>query len=280
MSFSQRVGIKPVREAIQVAGMDDALRNAIWDCIHLCVWEKFQNVVDNSSVNNSNLKWFVFTLWHRYFNLPIDSAPKRISQVIQFVRDYFYGCAWNECYDLLEFAAESLDETISRDLVKLSNGVLARHLSGFRFIEKQITPITSEQEIESIEAAVENPLLNSGARAHFRSALEKLSDRDSPDHRNSIKESISAVESAYQQLTGDSSATLGQALKPLEGAGLIHPALKGALSQLYGYTSDADGIRHAMLDEPTVSFADSKFMLVSCTAFVNYLILKSNLRTG
>ena len=47
--------------------------------------------------------------------------------------------------------------------------------------------------------------------------------------------------------------------------------MKASLSSLYGYTSDADGIRHAMLDEPSLSFTDAKFMLVVCTAFVNYL---------
>ena len=42
-------------------------------------------------------------------------------------------------------------------------------------------------------------------------------------------------------------------------------------AQLYGYTSDADGIRHALLDESDLDFEDAKFMLVSCSAFTNYL---------
>jgi len=40
---------------------------------------------------------------------------------------------------------------------------------------------------------------------------------------------------------------------------------------MYGYTSDADGIRHKLLDEATIDFEDAKFMLVSCSAFVNLL---------
>jgi hypothetical protein len=44
---------------------------------------------------------------------------------------------------------------------------------------------------------------------------------------------------------------------------------------MYGYTSDAQGIRHALMDEPNLSFEDAKFMLVSCSAFVNYLIAKA-----
>jgi hypothetical protein len=40
--------------------------------------------------------------------------------------------------------------------------------------------------------------------------LQKLADRENPDYRNSIKESISAVESAAQEITGDTGATLGR----------------------------------------------------------------------
>jgi len=44
--------------------------------------------------------------------------------------------------------------------------------------------------------------------------------------------------------------------------------------KLYGYTSDEDGIRHAILNDPELGFAEAKFMVVSCSAFVNYLIAK------
>jgi len=47
-----------------------------------------------------------------------------------------------------------------------------------------------------------------------------------------------------------------------------------AFDKLYGYTSDADGIRHALLEEVTLDFDDAKFMLVACSAFVNYIRAK------
>ncbi len=34
---------------------------------------------------------------------------------------------------------------------------------------------------------------------------------------------------------------------------------------------DADGIRHAMLEEPELTAADARYFLLSCTSFVNYL---------
>jgi len=66
-------------------------------------------------------------------------------------------------------------------------------------------------------------------------------------------------------------ATLGDALRVLEKRGTLHPALKDGFGKLYGYTSDEQGIRHAMLDEPSISAADAKFFLLSCTSFANYL---------
>ena len=274
MSFSQRMGLKPVRDAIQLESIDAPLRSALWDCLHVCIWSEFENRVDFRTVEHSNLKMLVYQLWHRFFHLPIDSSPSSMREVIEHVRQHFFSSQWNECYDLIEFCVTYAPEDMSKTLTRMSNRVLEEHLSGYRLIKGQIAPITSEDEIFSIESAIGNKALNSGARAHFRSALEKLSDRSAPDHRNSIKESISAVEATCQQITGDPSATLGQALKPLEDKGLIHPALKSALSKLYGYTSDSGGIRHAMLEETSITFADSKFMLVACTAFVNYLIDK------
>jgi len=58
----------------------------------------------------------------------------------------------------------------------------------------------------------------------------------------------------------------------------IHPALEKGFGAIYGYTNDADGIRHALLEEPTLDTDDARFFLVSCSAFANYLISKSSSR--
>ena len=43
-------------------------------------------------------------------------------------------------------------------------------------------------------------------------------------------------------------------------------------SRRVGVPNDAEGIRHALLDEPSLTNADARFMLVCCSAFVNYVI--------
>ena len=105
-------------------------------------------------------------------------------------------------------------------------------------------------------------------------ALEKLS-LSQRDYRNSIKESISAVECVCREITSES--TLDRALKNLENKGVVlNPRMKDGLKNLYFYTNDGStGIRHALMDDANAPTADEAiFMLVSCSAFVNYLMKK------
>lgn len=160
-------------------------------------------------------------------------------------------------YDILEFIPNhycvkwdgEYDNKRNQDFLKAANLTLKTHLAGYRFIGRTLSDITSEQEIESIEAGLENTHNLNPVRSHLTRALELYSDKASPDYRNSIKESISAVESLSKILTNKSKATLKEALNEIEKSTKLHPAFKNALSQLYGYTSDEGGIRHGLLND-------------------------------
>ena len=134
-------------------------------------------------------------------------------------------------------------------------------------------PISDKHEIKTIREALSTeyqPVYD-----HISKANQLLADREHPDFENSIKESVSAVEAVCEIFTGakGSDATLGKMLKKLEDNGVvIHSALKSAFNTLYGYTSDANGIRHAGdIGGPSSTFEEAKFMLVACCAFINYL---------
>jgi uncharacterized protein with PIN domain len=132
-----------------------------------------------------------------------------------------------------------------------------------------VTAITSEQEIESVQQALEEA--PSEAAVHLKQALMHMSHREHPDFRSSIKQSISAVEATVRRVTRDPKATLGKALKKLG----LHPALEQGFGKLYGYASDRDGIRHALNDmEHGLTADDARYFLVSCSAFINYLLAK------
>mgnify|MGYP001106718174 CR=1 FL=1 len=78
-------------------------------------------------------------------------------------------------------------------------------------------------------------------------------------------------------ISGDSKSTLGSALRVIEKAGniKIHDALRNGFLYLYGWTSDDEGIRHSLMDEPTYAYNHAIYMLVTCSAFINYLFEKS-----
>lgn len=77
-------------------------------------------------------------------------------------------------------------------------------------------------------------------------------------------------------MTG-ANATLGAAIKKLKDNNVhIHAALESAFKSLYGYTSDQSGIRHGGIDFINAPSEDAKFMLVTCSAFINYLVEKQS----
>ena len=135
----------------------------------------------------------------------------------------------------------------------------------------QITDIINDEEIKEIEEALDTKY--SACSESINKALNLLYNRDNPDYSNSVKESISAIEAICNIILGTNNATLGEALKRLEKNGFeIHSAMKNAFISLYGYTSDKSGIRHNNGVDENTTFEEAKYMLVSCSAFLNYLI--------
>ena len=277
--FSQRKGLKPVKNIMQVDSMDEDLRNGLWNALSIYYWDKMEDNKYLSSVKDID---FLFKrLWHNFFKKPLDTLDDYWTDTYNLMRKHFFECAWYEVYDFIEFIANNRNNTDyailnNEKFVDFCNSTLKRELSAYRFINGKIVQITSEEEIAEIEESLKVTSPLKPVNNHLKRALDLLADRKSPDYRNSIKESISAVESICNLIAKNSKVTLGQALKEIEGKVKLHPALKKAFESLYGYTSDAEGIRHALLDEPNLDFEDAKFMLVSCSAFINYLMTKSS----
>lgn len=156
------------------------------------------------------------------------------------------------------------------------NSILKKENSAYRLSDYGfIIPITNKEELETVNKATKSRY--APVNEHIQKAIS-LFKKEPADYANSIKESISAVEALCQIIIEDENATLGKAIKKLKEKGvIIPPALEEAFNKLYGYTSNAWGIRHALSEGDTPpTFDDAKYMLVSCSAFVNYLISKMN----
>ena len=182
---------------------------------------------------------------------------------------------WYIIFDFIEYYLDCISTSKAIEVTNVINRILEEESYGYRVLDKQVVPITNLQELSAIHEA--HSTLFDSVNQHFNKALVLYADRTEPDYENSIKESISAVEAICCIITGatGSQATLGKTIKRLKDTGIhIHPAMESAFSSLYGYTSDEDGIRHGGIDFANAPAEDAKYMLISCSAFVNYLIEK------
>jgi hypothetical protein len=271
VSFSQRMGILPVVPPLQREVIAGGTRVRLWNVLHMKYWE---NRGDNS-FRYSTLYPLFTRYWHHFFEWRLDQMPSQVPDAIEAVDSVYRTMPWHRLLDFLEFTAENGPDERAQSFRAMVNLVFEEDNSAYRFVGTEILEITSPVEISGIESALNSVSKLNGPREHIEAALRLLSDRTNPDYRNSMKESISAVESVAQLLCGKPDAKLSAALAVIESKGGLHGALKSGFASLYGYTSDADGIRHALQDEATVTFTDAKYMLVSCSAFVSYLLAKA-----
>ncbi|GKW14757.1 hypothetical protein PEC301937_07070 [Pectobacterium carotovorum subsp. carotovorum] len=274
-SFSQRMGIRPMQKIIQRESINNELRTGIWNALQIYALGKWKGSIARLSTLDSLSE----EIWVSFLKMPVDRYPGFLSydsnkkNVYTNLREIIFKGEWYDVYDLVEFILKNLPDDWTPALTRKLNITLETESAAYRIIEKEFVEITDNHEIEAVEDAIGSG--SQSTKFHLQRALGLLSDRKEPDYRNSIKESISAVESACKAISGDEKGTLGKSLKQIETSIGLHPSLKNAFSNLYGYTSDSGGIRHALTDESEhPSFADAKFMLVACSAFCNFLWTK------
>lgn len=200
-------------------------------------------------------------------------------------RDAFQRCIlnrktpWYRVFDLIEFAIEWMeidyedeDRIAAKDMfVQDLNESFRRVNLGYRVMAGRIVDVVSEVEIESLEeTAGTGPDL---VVPHFRQAMALYAQRPDPDYRNAIKEAITAVETLLRSVTGET--TFGKAFYRAKSEFDVHPRIMEMIQKLYDYTNQPDtGIRHSrMVEDPTFlpDAEDCRFMLITCSAVINYL---------
>lgn len=279
MTFSERHGYKPVNKIIQIESMNEPLRNGLWSMLQIHCWDDvifdpdflgLEELNLNYPANNA-IKNLCQQLWLNYLKEPLDQLNKNWPIACAHLRQYFFSCEWYEVYDFIEFIADNYERNrFKKQFMQACNELLEREMSAYRFVDGIVVRITEEHEVTEIEQAIEQA--RGPVSKHLHRSLELLSDRKTPDYRNSIKESISAVESLVAITVKAKKGTLGQLIKKLKDEIGLHPSLQEAFSSLYGYTSDEKGIRHALTEAGNSNdFNDAKFMLVVCSAFVNFV---------
>jgi hypothetical protein len=269
MKFSERYGYLKPSEVIIREQITSEIQNAICNCYD----DLEENLRLISSINENLYEELEKHIWTSFHNFK-KSEYKAFSQICLNILES-NEFEWYRKLDFIEETIIILRKYISHfdiesNFIDVLNSEFERLNFGYRIIENVIVEITSSQEINSIETAIENNKDN--VRLHLNNALKLLAQRPESDYRNSIKESISAVEAYTREITGDKGLNLAK----MESAGFkISPVLRKSFEIMYGYANDpATGIRHALMDETAEYIPGAEealFMLVSCSAFINYL---------
>ena len=278
--FSERYNYTKPSDVIIREQLTPEIQNAICSC-----YDRLHPLFDNVKSSYREDPYFDMEkyLWTYFLNLregKFQNGSRYHIVATLFLEDE--NNPWYRKLDLVEFTIKYLYaqenkiydryHSVSTSFINQLNHEFERLNFAYRVVNNEIVEITSKEELAAIESSLQDSPTN--IKVHLNNALELYAQRPTGDYRNSIKESISAVEAFCREITGEN--TLGNALDRLKDKGLVIPTiLKVAFEKLYAYTNQPDtGIRHALMDKDgtyTPASEEALFMLVSCSSFINYL---------
>lgn len=279
-TFSQRYGYVPLPDPMQMEQVSDDLRIEIWNAIReilLSIRSYSLQEYSNECYFDEESSRFIERVLGRVLIIAEDEIDTTYDEVFSQFKTLILQGSFNEVLDLVEIVANNRppeDGFVNRISNSFERCAAAYWLDKSNF-PYQFFPRSSKAQGEATQEAIKTIRDGGmeGAATHLRDAAAHINAQQFAD---SISDSIHAVESVARQID-PKSKTLGPALNSLEKAGLIkHPALKEAFSKLYGYTSDEQGIRHALLEKnsPDVDLDEAMFMFGACASFAAYLVNK------
>lgn len=280
--FSQRNGYTSINDIIIREDMPKAIQNAICNC-----YDDMDDIdvydVDGWVPLKTKLSKF---LWIKFLNRREREFynkcyyDKNYDVFIDSINDP--DIIWYQKLDILEVTLAYIQQEFNSNtycvekeplvFVNKINEEFNRLHYAYRVLNNKIVEITSKEEIIAVETAISDS--DGAVKMHLSKALELCAKKPEGDYRNSIKESISAVERWCREKTNAND--LRTALNKLKTKGiLIHSRLHSAFDKLYEYTNDKEtGIRHALMDDEetyTPTYDEAIYMIITCSAFINYL---------
>jgi hypothetical protein len=269
--FAVRFGFRPPPVDLASDQMPISLRNGLWDVT--CAYFFGETRSLSGGGYSTHFDKTTKNLWFSFYREPADERPRAPSQALQVIRTRFFAYEFADVYRFLEFIASTGSpgaHGTRKGYAQACNLILARERAAFRFAELTLVQISSEEQVQEVALAIQSDAKN--VSQHIRRAAELYSAQE-PDYRNSIKEAISAVEASVSIISGDKPDGVSRSLQRVLDEHILHPSLRQGFVKLYAFTSDAGGIRHALLEDGReVSQDDARYMLVSCSAFSNYLM--------
>ena len=276
MSFRAAEGVLRAPAQLLWGELDQEFRRSLWDELFLL----FENAKSGTYGLHfrPEIESAVIHVLRRVFDRTLDDAMElaRVpNTVIRKIKDSILNSGYDTC---LEIVQEFLRHADDPAMFMAISGVFEQPRSPYLLVDDPPTlvPKGLMDEGKGVAEALAHVDAASalGAKSHLLLATDAI---NRGDWRGGIRESVHAVESAARKLTGKPNATLADALSFMSKTSPIHPALNDAMRKLYAYSSDEDGIRHALLDKENsnVGLDEAIFMYVACAAFISYMLRKS-----
>ena len=268
VSFSQAQGLEPLPRQLQLGELPENARTGLWNAFYLTHSDGYIRSFGIDPSWNEVLASVHAELFHR----GLDTFSTDFNQVMNSYRGVFAEAPFNKVFDLILHIARH--ERCPEEFHARVASALQQHRLAYFYEAKSRTIFqasTPEEGQAIIDAVRElNDYGLDGAQNHL---MQSAAFINQSEWAQSVHESISAVESIGVQIAPKGN-TLGAALKNLSQQGIsVHPALNEGFGNLYGYTSNEQGVRHALLDQgqSNVGQDEAVFMLGACASFASYL---------
>lgn len=236
-TFSKRNGYLP-HPSIVLDNLPISCINRLWNKLDDFFTQENDNVITLAAIINAILDGIGEVKF---------SIPSEWREGQNKIKKHWFN-SWYHVFDILELFLNfvyTIDYELSTNAVCITkefNRILEEENSAYRFLKTKAVKIANAAELESLSESMHTNY--DSVNIAMKKAAKHYSDSPA-DYENSIKESISAVEAMCNCITGEKT-TLNKTLAHLQEHNCsIHPALQEAFIKLYGYASDASGIRHA-----------------------------------
>jgi hypothetical protein len=269
--YSQRSGSVPVPPQLKLGEVSSEFRRLAYYAVHLEV-DRESYAPYQSAIFKDGWKRVATDLHVRIFKRDADTFDHSAYNTDKAIKKVIDDADVVHLFDFIEFFLRH--PNCSAELKRELRSAFVDSRLAYRVFDNQVAAIGTEEQADAFLRAIDDAQAKSatGARKHLLDAGSALRNAD---WAGCVRNSISAVESVAVKLSPGEN-TLGAALKAIEKKGHLHGSLKAAFNQLYGYSSDEEGVRHALVfsDEAQVDEADALFMLGACAAFVSYLLAR------
>lgn len=275
--FSDRNSIRPISKIMQVDEFDEDTRIVLFNSLNNILNHQIKNLgFDEDKI----CKYMTENLFNEvYYN----EYKNKFEDWIRDILEMFKTETYDVILTIIEFVCSLVYETNEHyynhnhnhyyneyyDTFKEMNDTFEEEYIGYRFVDNKIVKITNKEEIKSIEESASTPF--DEVNKSISKAINFLSESSNKDYKNAIKEAIIAVEQLFNIILKKKGLVLSNALGEICDKIDIDVNLKDSIKSLYKYTNEVNGIRHGNnKDSDDISFDEAKYVLLICSATINY----------